>query len=293
MFLPDPEWSTLRVHPAQGTRATASLHKLQALPTTNVLGFLPHNAIPIWFALGKSSTAGTTHTLTAATAVSGIVPQLPSLTIHAERLDAAAVLTDWVTQYAGCRVAGARFYCGDDAPELTTVLGLLGRSATKMAFKLTNKPADVTGTHTNPLHYLWNGSTVKYDGVAVEGVTHWEISLDNGTHAIPGQYASKYPAAIYQGDHQTVTLKIRYNPQVLTLHDDLLATTVPAKNWTFLFTRHATDDLLQFTCTTAATTKHPVPHPVTGGTFAVELEADVTSLTVAATDQINASFYGE
>ena len=291
--LPDPEWTTLRVHPAQGTRTTTSLHKLQALPTTTAFGFLPHNALPIWMALGKSSTAGAVHTITAATAVAGIVPQLPSITLHAERLDSGAVLSDWVTQYAGCRVAGARFYMGDDAPELTCVLGWMGRSATKMAFKLTNKPADYTGTLTSPLHYLWGDCTVTYDGVAIQGITHWEISVENGTHAIPGQYASKYPAAIYQGDHQTVTLKVRYRPQVLTLHDDLLATTVPAKNWVFTIVRSAGVDQIVFTCTTAATTKHPVPHPVTAGEFEMELEADVVSLSVAATDGIAAAAYGE
>jgi len=117
--------------------------------------------------------------------------------------------------------------------------------------------------------------------------------VENGTHAIPGQYASKYPAAIYQGDHQTVTLKARFRPQVLTLHDDLLATTVPAANWVFTIVRSAGVDQLVFTCTTAPTVKHQVPHPVDAGQFEVELEADVVSLTVAATDGIAAAAYGE
>jgi hypothetical protein len=39
--------------------------------------------------------------------------------------------------------------------------------------------------------------------------------------------------------------------------------------------------------------KHQVPHPVDAGQFAVELDADVVSLTVAATDGIAAAAYGE
>jgi hypothetical protein len=166
-------------------------------------------------------------------------------------------------------------------------------SAAKQAFSLTNKPADVTGTYTSPNHYLWNGSTHKYDGTTVEGVSYWELRVQNGTFAAAPTYGSKYPSAVYQGGHQEVELTVRYRPIVTTLHDDLLATTVPSKNWTFEFVRHATDDKLLFTCTTAATTKHPVPNPMHAGEFEVELTAAVTSLTIAATDQIAASNYGE
>jgi hypothetical protein len=292
--LPDPNWQFLREVPDWGERKTSNLLKTVPTVTTSAFAFLPNNAVPCYWALGKSSTAATVHTITAQSQASGTIAQLPSLTFHAERLDSAAVLTDWVTQYTGMRNLATRFFCGDDDPELTCVMAWLGLKATDQAFALTTKPANVTGTHTSPIHYLWPGCTHKYDSTTIEGVTHWEIAIENGTHTVPGDYGSKWPSAVYQGRHQQITLTVRYRPQVETLHADLLATTVPAgKDWEFEFVRDATDDKLKFTCSTTSTVVHPVPHPNTAGEFEVELTAIVTNLTVTATDQINATFYGE
>jgi hypothetical protein len=292
--LPDPEWDYYAAPPDWGTRTTSNLVKTVPKVTTGAFVFCPHNALPLYLTLGDSATAATVHTLTAATQTAGIIPPLPSTTLHAERLDSGGVLTDWVTQYPGLRVLVGRFFCGDEHPELTCSMAWMGLTPAKQAFVLTSKPTDVPGTHTAPLHYLWPGSTYKYDGSTLEGVTYWEIAVNNNLHVIPGNYGAKYPSAVYQGRHQKVTLTVRYDPQVLTLHDDLLATTVPAgKNWEFEFVRDATDDKLKFTCTTAATVKHTVPHPNHAGDFMVELDAAVTSLTVTATDQIAAAFYGD
>jgi len=291
--LPDPEWDIYEAPPVWGTRTTSNLVKTVPKVTTPTFVFLPHNAVPVWWALGKSSTAGTVHTLTAATQTGGIIPQLPSITIHGERIDSGSVLTDWVTQYTGCRNLAARFFCGDAHPELTASMAWLGLQASKQAFVLTTKPVDVTGTHTSPNHYLWPGCTHKYDSATVEGVTYWEIAINNDSHTVPGNYGSKWPSAVYQGRHQSISLIVQYDPQVLTLHDDLLATTVSAKDWEFEFVRHATNDKLKFTCTTASTIRHPVPHPLHAGEFNTELVAAVTSLTVTATDQIASSVYGE
>ena len=292
--LPDPDWEYYEAPPAWGTRTTSSLTKTVPKVLTSAFVFLPHNAVPVWWALGASSTAATVHTLTAASQASGVIPQLPSITMHAERLDSGGVLTDWVTQYTGLRNLAARFFVGDDHPELTASMAWLGLQASDQAFALTSKPADVTGTHTTPNHYLWPGCSHKYDSTTIEGVTYWEIAINNGSHAIPGGYGSKWPSAVYQGRHQKITLTVRYDPQVETLHADLLATTVPVgKDWEFEFVRHATNDKLKFTCTTSSTVRHPVPHPVHAGEFQTELVAAVTSLTVLATDQIASSVYGE
>jgi hypothetical protein len=292
-FMPDPTWQLLRVSPDWGTRTTKELIKTRASVASETFAFLPHNALPVYWALGDSATAATVHTLTAATQASGVIADLPSVTFHAERIDSASVLTDWVTQYAGMRCNIARFFCGDDAPQLTAIMGWMGISATDQAFALTSKPADVTGTHTAPNHYLWPGCTHKYDSSTLEGVTYWEIAIHNNISVVPPDYGSKYPSAVYQGAHQTIDLTVRYRPQVETLHADLLATTVPAKDWEFEFVRDATDDKLKFTCTTASTITHPTPIPNDAGDFEIELSAAVTSLTVTATDQIAASFYGD
>jgi len=292
-FMPDPTWDILRVPPDWGTRTTKELIKTRARVASETFAFLPHNAVPVYWALGDSSTAGTVHTLAAATQSSGVIADLPSVTFHAERIDSGAVLTDWVTQYTGMRCNVARFFCGDDAPQLTAITGWLGLAATDKAFVLTTKPVDVTGTHTSPNHYLWVGSTHKYDSTTVEGVTYWEIAVNNYLSVVPPDYGSKYPSAIYQGAHQTIDLTVRYRPQVETLHADLLTGTVSAKDWEFEFVRDATDDKLKFTCTTATTTHHPTPIPNDAGGFEIEFTAAVTSLTVTATDQIAGSVYGD
>ena len=291
--LPDPQWEVYEAPPAWGARTTSNLVKTVPQVLTSTFAFAPHNAVPLYWTLGDSATVGTVHTLAAATQSSVIIPQLPSITMHAERIDSGAVLTDWCTQYTGMRVLAARFYTGDDEPTLTSTMALTGLQASKQAFVLTSKPADVTGTHTAPLHYLWPGCTHKYDSNTIEGVTYWEVAINNGLHVIPGNYGSKWASAVYQGRHQKIALTVRYDPQVLTLHDDLLATTVPSADWEFEFVRDATDDKLKFTCTTATTRQHTVPHPVHAGQFEVELNAVVTSLTVTATDQIAGSVYGD
>ena len=295
--LPDPDWSVNLAPPAWGTRTTSSITKTVPTVTTTAFAFLPHNAIPVWWALGKSSTAGTVHTLTAQSQASGTIAQLPSITLHAERLDAGAVLSDWVTQYTGLRNVAARFFVGDDDPELTAIMSWLGLQASDQAFALTSKPANPTGTHTSPQHYLWGSCSCKFGATGstatIEGVTYWEIGIQNGTHAIPGGYGSKWASAVYQGRHQTIELVVRYRPQVETLHADLLATTVSTNDWEFEFVRDATDDKLKFTCTTAPTVTHKVPQPNNAEEFEIELRANVESLTVEATDQIASTFYGE
>ena len=285
ILLPDPEWDLLEVAPNYDTRATTELIKVQARPIAETFAFLPHNALPVYWALGDSATAGTVHTLT-------VGNTLPSLTFHVERIDSASVLSDWVTQYTGMRNLVARFFCGDDHPELTAVMGWLGTGAADQAFALSSKPSDVSGTHTSPLHYLWPGSTHTYDSNSIEGITYWEIAIENGTHGVGPDYGSKYPSAVYPGPHQTIRLTVRYIPQEQTLHDDLLTGTVPSKDWEFEFVRDATDDKLKFTCTTASTISHKPVVPSTAGDSELEFTSAVTSLTVTATDQIAGSFYG-
>jgi hypothetical protein len=124
-------------------------------------------------------------------------------------------------------------------------------------------------------------------------VSHWEIRINNNTESVPGDYGSKWASAVYQGRHQQIELNVKYRPLVETIHADLLATTVPSKDWEFEFVRDATDDKLKFTCTTASTRTHPVPHPAQKDGFEMEFTAAVKSLTVVATDQIAAAFYGD
>ena len=292
-FLPDPTWDLLRVVPDWGERATSELVKTRQRPATETFAFLLHNALPVYWAVGDSATVGTVHTLTAGSQVAGVIPDLPSLTFHAERIDKNSVLTDWQTQYKGMRNVVARFFCGDDDPLLTAVMGFMGMSVADPGFVLTNKPADVTGTHTAPLHYKWAGCTHKYDSNTINGVSYWELAITNGTFPVAPDYGSTSPSAVYAGRHQTIDLTVRYRPDADTLYDDLLTSTVPAKDWEFEFVRDATDDKLKFTCTTAATIAHPLPQPSTADQFEVELTAAVTSLTVTATDQIAAGFYGD
>jgi hypothetical protein len=291
----DPDWDTLRIEPDYGERKTSSLLKTVPTVGAQAFAFLPHNGIPFYYVMGKSSTAGTVHTLTTQSQSSGVIAELPTLSFHAERLDSAAVLSDWATQYKGMKNAAARIYVGDDAPTLTCVFGWLGLSAADPAFVLTTKPSYPTGTHTSPPHYLWAGSTTKYGTTpaAVAGVTGWELRINNGTYTVPPQYGDTWPSAIYQGPHQTIELDVSYHPQAQTLHDDLLTKTHQSKDWEFEFVRNATDDKLKFYCTDAELTSMPIVQPVEAGGFVTKATFAVTTLTITVTDQINQSFYGE
>lgn len=292
-FLPSIEWDIEEVSPDWGERKTSLLVKrLQHLHTENC-AFLPHNGVPFYWLMGDSATAGTVHTLDAASQASGIIPELPSICFHAERVDSTATLTDWRTGWAGCRTSGARIMCGDEYPILTVDMSWLCTSQAKKAFSLTSKPSDVSGTHTTPLHYLWAGSTHKYDSTTIEGVMGWEITVNNGSIAAPPDYGATAPSAVYQGPHQRVELRVRYNPRVETFQDDLETSAVPSKDWEFEFIRHTTNDKLKFTCTTCATKEHPVPVPTDAGDFVVDAVFAVTSLTITVTDQIAAGVYND
>jgi hypothetical protein len=292
-FLPAGPWDTTRLPPDWGERKTSGIIKTGLTPRTEACAFLPRNAIPFYWLMGDSSTAGTVHTIDAASQASGVIPELPSLCFHAERVDTAAVLTDWRTGWRGMRTTGARIFCGDDDPELTCVFGFMGMTIAKDTFSLTTKPANPSGTHTSPRHYLWAGSTHKYDGTTIAGVTGWEITVNNNTFASPPDYGEVTPSAVHQGGHQTVDLSLTYIPVVETLQDDYEATTVPAKDWEFEFVRHATNDKLKFPLTTAGTVDHGVPVPNSAGEFEVTATAVIESMTVTATDQIAGSFYGD
>lgn len=291
----DPEWQYETLPPDWGERKTSEVIKTVPSVYANAFAFLPRNGIPFYYALGKSSTAGTVHTLTAQSQSSGVIAELPTCTFHAERIDSGAVLSDWSTQYKGMKNAAARIFCGDESPTLTCVYGFVGMSVADPAFVLTTKPANPTGTHTSPLHYQWGSCTHKYGTTpaTVEGITGWELNITNGTYAIPPQYGDTWPVAVHQGSHQTVTLKVQYRPQAQTIHDDLLTRAAGSKDWEFEFVRDATDDKLKFYCTDALPISGPLKHPVEPGEFMWEVEFAVTSLTVTVTDQINQSFYGE
>lgn len=191
--------------------------------------------------------------------------------------------------------AAARIFVGDEAPTLTCVFGWLGLSAADPAFVLSSKPANVTGTHTSPLHYLWTGCTHKYGTTpaTVEGVTGWELRITNGTYTIGPQYGDTWPSAIYQGPHQTIELDVTYRPQAQTLHDDLLTKALGSKDWEFEFVRDATDDKLKFTCKDVGLIDHPLIQPVEPSGFVTKASFIVTYLEIEVTDQINQSFYGE
>ena len=289
----EPEWGYVEAPADFGERKTSEIYKTTPKVFGNAFSFLPRNGIPFYYAMGKSSTAGTVHTLTTQSAASGVISELPTLTFHAERLDSAASLSDWSTQYKGMKNVVARVMCGDDAPTLTCSFGWLGMSVADPGFVLTSKPSNPTGTHTSPLHYLWSGSSHKYDSATVNGVTHWEIIVDNGTYSIPPQYGDTWASAVHQGPKQTVALSVQYRPDAQALHDSLLAKAVPSKDWEFEFVRDATDDKLKFTCKNVAPVAGPLVHPVSADEFVYKLEYRVEYLQITVTDQINQSFYGE
>ena len=291
----DPEWDYDTLPADWGERKTSEVIKTVPKVYSNAFAFLPNNGVPFYYMMGKSSTAGTVHTLTTQSQASGIIAELPTVTVHAERIDSAAGLSDWSTQYKGMKNAAARILVGDDNPTLTCVFSFLGMSVADPAFVLTTKPVNVTGTHTSPLHYLWSGSTHKYGATpsTIEGIMSWELRIDNGTYTIPPQYGGTWPEAVYQGTHQRITLGVTYRPQAQTLHDDLLSKSLSSKDWEFEFVRDATDDKLKFTCADVTPISGPVRHPVSADEFVWDVEFAVTTLTIEVTDQIAASFYGE
>jgi len=245
------------------------------------------NGIPLWLAMGDSSTAGAgpyTHTITPA--------YLPSITLQHDRTGSG---TDWGIQYTGVMVARLKLMDSRDIPGLIAVIDWVAQDAADPGFVLTSTPALPPTATTDPFYDL---VTATYDGNDLTGLKEIEFSIDPGLSAI---MANWWSAGV---DMQHVPLKYvesfqrRYNlvlKGVWTnddLWDDAVNPLATSKDIVLKWQK-STNDYIQITMTDAVP-MYPETTSPTDGQALEMVEFTPTQVSIEVKDSINGSpYYGE
>lgn len=259
------------------------------------IGF--QNGVWLWAIMGKSSTAGAdpyTHTITVPSAVSGVLPKLPSFAIQHEQTGTA---TDWATQFIGCKVSSLTLYCGykQPVPEmLTGVVKWIGKKPNKVAFTLTNDPALPPTGNTDKYHVM--NMTRTFDGSTIAGFQDMQFTIDAGlkphfTHDWDGgSYVGQWASDITEQPRKKYKLVMHYAPSSSALWEEAVANG-NTKDIVFKWTR-STNDYIQITMTDAQILYHELASPEIGD-VALEVVIEPRSVSIEVKDSIAGTYYGE
>lgn len=255
------------------------------------------NGIPIWLAMGASSTAGAgpyTHTITPTTDGS----LLPSITVqHEEKGDA----TNEEYQFTGVKVDSITLSQEiKEGGPLLAQLEIMAASAADPGFAMTNDP--ILPPTANSASYRSLTRTWDYGGtpLSIDGLTKIEIVIANGLYPVN---AHSWDTGVYTGDEpyefgEANTKEYQIN---LTLHKntieraiwDELITKSNTKEVLFKWTR-STNDYIQVIATDCQVKSHPIHTPKPGETDLVTVVLVPRALSFEVKDSINGSpYYGE
>jgi hypothetical protein len=297
--LPDPV-ATLNRLPPSYDKPESQGHWKSAFKVASTFAVGLQDAVLIWFALGRSVTTGAsppyTHTLTCPTVSSGVMPELPSLTLHAENLGSG--VTAFVRQFTGLKVAGMRLSCSYEQKYLIAEIDFLGSKAERKTFVLTNKPALIDPTKDKP--FIWVNSTKKFDSTAIPGIKGWKLEIDNGVEAVhdllvdgSGNDASQWASLMLDGAMKKYRIEAEFEVQDYSFWDELVSL-VNNKTFEVEFTRVSGSNSLKFSAANCHVVEGPHDIPVPKGeNFMATVTMEPESLTVTAVDAIGKTYYGE
>jgi hypothetical protein len=279
---PSPRYSAQYSSSAVGAREPAAngISKSDAVYQGNWTIIL-QNGVPLYLAMGKSVTAGTTHTITPA--------YIPSITLQSDRKGSG---TDWGIQYTG--VMCSRFKLMDDrsVPGLIAVLDWVAQDAADPGFVLTSTPALPTTATTGPFYEL---VTATYDGTDLDGLTGFEFTIDPGLTALMGQWwlagvdKSHIPIGYVEDFVRKYSLTLRMHPPSDDLWDDGIARS-NSKDMVFKWQKSA-NDYVQITMTDVQILFPETTTPK--GDLNEVYECVPTTVSIEVKDAIAAASYGE
>jgi len=246
------------------------------------------NGIPIWAALGTSSTgAGPpyTHTISAATS-------LPSFTIQHERTGTA---TAWSTQFTGCKVAALTLTCSEEQKYLIGRMDWVAQKAVDPGFQLTNDPALPATATTGP--YKFAGMTRTFNGASIDGLVSLELTISPDLTPIR---AHKWDTGTWTGQWvydlvESPRRKYKLTMQVAQGNDDIWdssAAQTVTDDIVFKWTKSA-NDYIQITCTDCPIIYSELQTPEVGDIALDTIECEPRSLAVEVKDAIAGGAYGE
>jgi hypothetical protein len=262
------------------------------------------DAILIWVAMGKSVSSGAsppyTHTITCPSVVSGVLPELPSLTLHSEHLGTG--VTSFVRQFTGMKITSMELSCSEGQRSLIADISWIGAKAQRKTFALTNKPVLIDSSLMGRMCYLWVNSTRKFNTVSLPQLTGWKLNIDNSIEAIRtlavdalGNDISQWPAFMVDGPVKKYELDLDFLVQDFDMWDEVVSLT-NNKTFEVKFTRAATpENSMQITATNCwfVEPDYPIPDPKGKDNFLGHIRAVPESVTFTVKDTIHASYYGE
>lgn len=283
---PTPRYSAQYSSSAVGAREPAGggISKNDAILQGNWTIIL-QNGIPLWLAMGVSSTgAGPPYT-------HAITPgYLPSITLQHDRTGSGA---DWGIQYTG--VMASRFKLMDDrsVPGLIAVIDWVAKDVADPGFVLSSTPALPATATTGPFYDL---VTATYDGNDLDGLKDFEFTIDPGLNALMGQWwlanvdQSHVPIAYVEDFVRKYSLALRMHPGNDDLWDDGISPTGNTKDMVFKWQKSA-NDYVQLTMTDVQIL---YPETTTPKGDLVEIyECVPTTVQIEVKDAIAGGSYGE
>lgn len=242
----------------------------------------------IWLVMGKSSTAGTgpyVHTVTPPTAVSGVLPPLPSITIQH---DLTGTATDWGTQYKGVKVAKLALMCSAESQLLYGVVDWIAQTAVNAGFVSTNAPVFVPTALEQA--YLFGNMTATFDGASFRE-TLIEMEFTMSPDFMMWRDTTLWLKDLIESSRKKYTLKFIWSPMSSVFFDELIASG-NTKDIVFTWTRSA-DDYIEMTLTNCHVTKADTVSPKTGEHITQEVHIEPEAVSFEIKDSITGSEYGE
>lgn len=256
-------------------------------------GIRLQNGIPIEMAMGKSSTAGSVHTITPTT--DGAV--LPSFTINHEQKGSA---TDEEYQFAGCKVDSLMLHHDMSKSGANVLIAKMEWMAmiAQDGIDLTNDPTLPTTANTASYIELERIFDTGGTPLNIDGLEQVEISIINGLRP---EYAHMYNAGVYVGQwpqefiepsrkQYLITMQAHLNTIERAMWDKLVATATAIVS-TFKWIRSA-NDYIKVTAT-GPVVEHTLVTPPTSGSVVSQIVIEPYALSIDVKDGIAGGFYGE
>jgi hypothetical protein len=257
-----------------------------------VYNLIMQNGLPIYLALGDSSTAGDIHTLVPFTDGSPI----PSITINTEQRGSA---TNEEYQFMGCKVDSlTMIHDMREAPFLMAKMEYMAMEA-QDGIALTTAPAlpatANTDVYTN-LERKWDSGGTP---VSLDGLQYVEIQIINGLRPVyahthdGGVYTGRWPYMILEHHRKQYKIVMDLHPNTIerALWDELIAAG-SNNEMTFKWIRSATDYIL-VTATDCYVSEHEIITPEVGETLIERVVIEPRALSVAVSDAIADARYGD
>lgn len=282
---PSPRYSAQYSSSAVGAREPAAngISKNDAVYQGHWTVIL-QNGIPLWLAMGDSSTAATVHTITPG--------YLPSITLQSDRKGSGI---DWGVQYTGVIVSNFKLMDDRSVPGLVAVIDWVAKDVSDPGFVLSSTPALPTTATTGPFYDL---VTATYDGNDLDGLQDFEFTIDPGLTAMMGQWwlanvdQSHIPIGYVEDFVRRYTLSLRMHPGNDDLWDDGISPTGNTKDMVFKWQKSA-NDYIQITMTDVQILYPETTTPSAKEGLAEIYECVPTTVQVEVKDAIAGGSYGE